>query len=58
VKDSGEVGRDTSWEVCVRSPPFVVEVYDDARWVSDGVDKASGDHFVEGGLGRSSIIDQ
>ena len=58
VKEGGEVGRDPSWEVHVRAPPLIVEVYDDAGWVSDGVNKVSGDHFVKGGLGRSSIIDQ
>ena len=58
VKDGGKVGRDPSWEVHIRALAPVVEVYDDTGWVSDGVDKVRGDHFVKGGLGRSSIIDQ
>jgi len=58
VKDSGEVGRDPSWEVRICAAALIVEVYYDTGWVSDGVDRVSGDHFVKGGLGRSSIIDQ
>ena len=38
AKDGGEVGCDPRWEVRVRTPPLIVEVYDDAGWVSDSVD--------------------
>lgn len=57
VKDGGKVGCDPGWEVRIGAPALVVEVYDDAGWVLDGVDKASGDHFVKVGWGdhRSSI---
>ena len=58
MEHGGEVGRDASWEVYIRAFAFVIEVYDDLGWVSDGVDEVSGDHFVQGGFGRSSIIDQ
>lgn len=48
VKDSGEMGRDLCGEVyfCVFAP--IVEVFDYAGWISDGVDEMSGDHSVQG----------
>jgi hypothetical protein len=46
LKDSGKMGRDPCWEVHPRALTLIVEVHDDAGWVSDGVDEVSGDHFV------------
>lgn len=46
MKDSGEAGCDLCGEVYPSASAPIVEVYDDAGWVSDSVDEMSGDHFA------------
>jgi hypothetical protein len=56
TKDGGEMGGDLCGEVYPCASALIVEVYDDAGWVSDGVDEMSGDHFGFGG--RSALNHQ
>ena len=46
MKDSSEMGCDPCGEIYPCASTLIVEVYDDAGWVSDSIDEVSGDHFV------------